>query len=226
VVGWTAIQARPDYAILCSAAGSVGGLLDMPEPARKAGAGPAWFGYIGVDDVDACAGRVQAAGGAIHRPPEDIPGGVGRFAMVADPQGAAIVLFTPQPAAETPAREGVGTCAWRELFAADGKSAFDFYAAMFGWTRSAAHDMGPMGVYQLFAIDGVETGGMMTEPGPSPRPHWNYYFQVDGAAAAAERVAKGGGKVLNGPMQVPGGGWTVQANDPQGAFFGLFSGAA
>jgi hypothetical protein len=223
VVGWHAVQATPAYAILRTTGGSVGGLLDMPEPARKAGAGPAWFGYIGVEDVDAHARRVEAAGGAVHRAPEDIPG-VGRFAMVADPQGAVFVLFAPQPAAETPVREGPGTCGWRELMAADGRSAFDFYAAMFGWTRSTAHEMGPMGVYQIFAIDGIDAGGMMTEPGRSPRPRWNYYFRVEGAAAAAERVTKGGGKVVNGPMQVPGGGWVVQAEDPQGAFFALMGG--
>jgi hypothetical protein len=223
VVGWNAVQATPAYAILRTAGGSVGGLLDMPEPARKAGAGPAWFGYIGVEDVDAHARRVEAAGGAIHRPPEDIPGGVGRFAMVADPQGAVFVLFAPQAGAETPVREGPGTCGWRELMAGDGRSAFDFYAAMFGWTRSTAHDMGPMGVYQIFAIDGVDAGGIMTKPATTPGPHWNYYFRVPGAAAAAGRVAQTGGQVINGPMQVPGGGWVLQGLDPQGALFALFS---
>ena len=31
----------------------------------------------------------------------------------------------------------------------------------------------------------------------------------------------GGGKILHGPSQVPGGGWIVQASDPQGASFAL-----
>ena len=41
--------------------------------------------------------------------------------------------------------------------------------------------------------------------------------------AAIERIIRGGGKILNGPMQVPGGQWIVQAMDPQGAYFALVS---
>ena len=39
--------------------------------------------------------------------------------------------------------------------------------------------------------------------------------------AAADRVKSAGGKVLNGPMDVPGGSKIVQCQDPQGAFFAL-----
>ena len=50
-----------------------------------------WSGYVATDDVDADTARVAAAGGAIKRPPTDIPN-VGRFAVVADPGGAVLVL--------------------------------------------------------------------------------------------------------------------------------------
>jgi predicted enzyme related to lactoylglutathione lyase len=39
--------------------------------------------------------------------------------------------------------------------------------------------------------------------------------------AAAERIKTNGGKILNGPMEVPGGDWVLNAMDPQGAAFGL-----
>jgi predicted enzyme related to lactoylglutathione lyase len=39
--------------------------------------------------------------------------------------------------------------------------------------------------------------------------------------AAAERITEHGGKILNGPMEVPDGDWVVNAMDPQGAAFGL-----
>ena len=56
-----------------------------------------------------------------------------------------------------------------------------------------------------------------------PAPFWNYYFQVDGIGAAMERLKAGGGSVVNGPMEVPGGNWIVQGLDPQGAMFSLLS---
>ena len=42
---------------------------------------------------------------------------------------------------------------------------------------------------------------------------------VDDAKAAAERIKRGGGKVMMGPMQVPGesGDWIAIGTDPQGA---------
>jgi predicted enzyme related to lactoylglutathione lyase len=55
---------------------------------------------------------------------------------------------------------------------------------------------------------------------------WNYYFQVDGIGPAMERLKAGGGTVINGPMEVPGGNWIVQGLDPQGAMFSLLSAQA
>ena len=81
--------------------------------------------------------------------------------------------------------------------------------------------MGPMGVYQLFATGGEAVGGMMTKMPQEPRPFWLYYFQVDKVDAAVERIKQGGGKILNGPMEVPGGQWIAQAADPQGAMFAI-----
>ena len=51
----------------------------------------------------------------------------------------------------------------------------------------------------------------------------DFYFNVDSINAAIERVKAGGGKVINGPMQVPGGAWIIQGQDPQGAMFSLVS---
>ncbi len=66
-------------------------------------------------------------------------------------------------------------------------------------------------------------GGMMTKPPHIPVSCWNFYFNVDSIGAAIERVKAGGGKILNGPMQVPGGSWIINGQDPQGAMFSLVS---
>jgi hypothetical protein len=58
-------------------------------------------------------------------------------------------------------------------------------------------------------------------PGELSMPCWGYYFNVAGLDAAAARVTAGGGKILNGPMEVPGGQWIVNCMDPQDAAFSL-----
>jgi len=226
VVGWSAADAGMPgmaYTLLSAGGAEVAGLMALPDEARAAGSPPCWTGYIGVPDVDAAATRVQAAGGALHHPPEDIPG-VGRFAVVADPQGAVFCLFAGLPGDAPPqlAPDAPGTVGWHELMAGDRAGAWPFYAAQFGWTQDEAIDMGPMGIYQLFRTGGeMATGGMMSKPPEVPQACWIYYFNVPALDATLARVRAGGGQVLSGPMEVPGGSWVAQCLDPQGAAFAL-----
>ena len=78
-----------------------------------------------------------------------------------------------------------------------------------------------MGTYQLFSTGGQPIGGMFTKPPMVPVPFWLYYFNIGGIDAGAERVKAGGGRILNGLMEVPGGSWIVRCGDPQGAMFAL-----
>ena len=73
VVGWQTADSgmTPPYTILNMGSSMVGGIMGMSPEA--AGAPPAWVGHIGVDDVDASVEKITAAGGAVHRPPADIP---------------------------------------------------------------------------------------------------------------------------------------------------------
>ena len=167
------------------------------------------------------AEKVKQKGGKIYRAPDNIPG-IGRFAIVADPQGAAFALFKGEgEAPPAPPRGTPGQAGWRELYANDHVAALDFYGELFGWTKADHVDMGDMGIYQLFAKGGEPIGGMMNKMPQMPAPYWTYYFNVEGADAAAARVKAAGGQVLMEPMEVPGGDWIVNGLDPQGAAFNL-----
>ena len=148
---------------------------------------------------------------------------MGRFAVVADPQGAAFVLFrgsSERPPERLP--QGTqGTVGWNELHAGEREAAFAFYADLFGWREAEAFDMGPAGTYQLFAAGDGPVGGMMTKRESVPAPFWLYYFTVDAIDAASVRVTGAGGRVLEGPHPVPGGSWILRCRDPQGAMFAL-----
>jgi uncharacterized protein len=225
VVGWsTQDMPMPDmtYTVLQAGDIGIGGMMPLAPSARQAGMKPCWVGYIHADDVDAAASKLEQLGGKIHRPPTDIPT-VGRFAAVADPQGAAFHLFKPgQPAQprKHPPANAAGQIGWHELHTTAWPQAFDFYHAMFGWLKGDSVDMGAMGTYQLFTLD-VAIGGMMNSPAAAAQCFWLYYFNVGDIDAAGERISAGGGKVQHGPQQVPGGSWIIQATDPQGAWFAV-----
>jgi predicted enzyme related to lactoylglutathione lyase len=226
VVGWQIDELVPagstmDYRMISAGDGLVGGVFRLTEDMCSHGASPCWMMYIGVSDVDECVTEIVAAGGTVQLPAFDIPN-VGRIAMVSDPQGAPLYVmrgFSDEKSTVCdPDRAGHG--AWHELHAADGPKATEFYSAQFGWTKSRGMDMGPMGIYQLFAIDGRDLGGIMTDV-QFPRPAWLVYFRVNGIENAAGRIVAAGGRVINGPMEVPGGGWIVSGLDPEGAMFAL-----
>lgn len=223
VVGWTP-EPFPGmgYTVFNAGARGVAGLMLLPEDAKAMGTPPCWMGYIFAADTDAATAGVKKAGGKVHREPHDIPG-VGRFSVVADPQGAAFLLMTPDGPDQPPvARMTPGHVGWRELYAGEYKSAFDFYAKQFGWKKVGDFDMGEMGTYLLFDTTGTEgIGGIMTKPPQMPFPVWQFYFVVPDIRSAAKRIAENGGTIVMEPMQAPGGSWIVSARDPQGAHFAL-----
>jgi predicted enzyme related to lactoylglutathione lyase len=223
VVGWSDRDAGSpdmDYRLWCMDGVPVGGLMTIPDKAVANGVRPMWLGYIHVPDVDAAIAATVSAGGVERMAPIEAPG-VGRFATVTDPQGAPIYVMTP-------AGEGVGvsfapgrlgSVGWNELRTTDAETALKFYETQFGWGRSPNMDMGPMGTYWMFNTGGDAIGGMMTLR--DQRPCWLFYFNVEDIGAAKQRVEQGGGTVVNGPHEVPGGQWVVQGRDPQGAMFAL-----
>jgi predicted enzyme related to lactoylglutathione lyase len=202
VVGWgTRDAAMPGLAYSLFTVGDtpVTGLMNLPEDMRRTGATPHWIGYVGVDNVDAAVDRIKQLGGAVQVPPTDVPN-ISRFSVVVDPQMATLTLV--------------------QGLAADWEKAFAFYGELFGWQKADA-DIGPMGTYQLFSVEGQTIGGMFTKPPMVPVPFWLYYFSIGDIDAAAERVKAGGGQILEGPLEVPGGSWIARCTDPQGAIFAL-----
>ena len=225
VVGW---RTQPfgeggDYMMLVGSQGPLGGVHGLPEEAVKMGAPPHWLGSVQVQDVDAAASLAKKLGGKVHKEPSDIPT-VGRFAVIADPQGAFLSVFRPsgEMARHDTAKEG--EFCWNELLTSDSAAAFTFYSQVCGWKILEEMDMGPMGTYRIFGVGDQRIGGMMTTPPGAPMPPmWLYYMDTADLDAALARATKRGAKVMNGPMDIPGDARIVQLLDPQGAAFALHS---
>jgi predicted enzyme related to lactoylglutathione lyase len=224
VIGW---QTQPfgegnSYTMWVGSQGPLGGVIELPEQAAKMGTPPHWMGHVQVENVDATAALVKELGGQIHHGPEDIPT-VGRFAVIADPQGAFLSIFQPSGDMMTLHDSSKpGEFCWSELVTSDSAAAFAFYAKLFGWKAIEEMNMGDMGTYRIFGLGDVRVGGMMTAPKGSNMPAmWGYYTQVSNLDVAVERATKRGAKVINGPMEVPGGARIAQLLDSQGAVFAL-----
>lgn len=224
VVGWktTGWPQDPSYRTWMAGRVPVGGLMALPDQAKLAGSPPHWMSYIGVPDVDAAVRRAAGLGAQTLVAPRDIPG-AGRFAVLADPQDAVFAVYTPPPGDSIP---GPDAFSWHELATTDYQAAWKFYQTMFGWEHTSSMDMGPLGIYFMFGVGGVPMGGIFNKPLEVPMPNWLPYILVKNADATGKAATRAGGRVINGPMEVPGGDRIVNFLDPQGAVIAAHSLAA
>jgi predicted enzyme related to lactoylglutathione lyase len=222
VIGWTAAgagQPGVDYRVFAAGDTRVAGHMKLPNGAAGMGMRPGWIGYIGVDDVDLAVAGIVAAGGKVHMPAVDMEG-VGRMAMVADPQGVVFYLMrgAVEEASTSFAAMEAGHCNWNELSTPDQDGALAFYTDRFGWEKGEVMPMGEMGGYQFIHHGGGMIGAIMTNP-PGRPAGWNFAFGVRDIEGAPARIVAAGGAVHHGPVEVPGGDFVVMASDPEGAAF-------
>ncbi|MBE9137094.1 VOC family protein [Nodosilinea sp. LEGE 07088] len=112
-----------DYPLIMSRGIAHGGMIDFgPNDTSR------WLGYVSVEDVDAVAQRAVRLGATLDREPFDVPG-VGRNAVIQDPQGALIGLTTPTHSFPPPE----GAFLADVLITADVELAKRFYTELFAW---------------------------------------------------------------------------------------------
>ena len=219
VLGWRAEPFGADYTMFVGSQGPLGGVGKLPE---IAGARPYWQANVAVPDVDAAAKLVEQLGGKVFVL-ETIPT-IGRFAVIADPQGGVLALFANERemAAHDPTQPG--EFAWAELYARDNTAAFEFYRQIVGWENLKETPIGAWGNYLQFGVAGKELGGMLSVPeGAGPPPSWLHYVTTTDVDATLERAKSLGAKVLFGPMDTPGKQRVVALTDPLGGAFALIT---
>lgn len=189
-------------------------------PLMQEGQPPAWTTYVAVDDADAVARKVRELGGQVFVEPMDVLT-TGRFAVFADPTGAAFGVWQGKDFKGAEVFNVPGAICWNELGTRDMETASSFYGGVFGWTTDVQGEGSE--AYTSFVAGGRPVaGGHVLGPqmGADIPPHWLTYFGVSDLPAAVERVKAGGGQVRMGPFPTPFGECAVIA-DPHGAVFSI-----
>jgi predicted enzyme related to lactoylglutathione lyase len=197
-----------------------------------------WNTYVWVEDADATAAKVRAAGGSVISEPFDV-GEAGRMGVFADAEGAAFCVWQANNHRGAAVVNEPGSLNFNVLNTRDLEGAKSFYGAVFGWELvDAGGSMWALPAYGDFlerrapgrrenmAAAGAperfdETVAAAT-PIPDDQPdtpaHWGVTFAVDDADAIAARATELGSKVVVPPLDAPWVRMTV-ITDPQGATF-------
>ena len=177
---------------------------------------PHWNCYVTVASADETAQQAKDLGATVVAEPFDVME-VGRMAVIADPTGAALCLWEPRQHIGATLVNGPGAMAWNDLVTPDPDTAADFYGELFGWTTEVvSEEMG----YRIIRNGERTNGGMLPQEGPAA---WIPYFGHDDPERLAAEIGDLGGRLYNGPMQVPNGVFAV-LGDPQGAVFAVLTG--
>lgn len=189
-------------------------------PAQSPDQPSAWSFYVGTEDADATAHKVDDAGGKVIAPAFDV-GNQGRMSVFQDPVGAHFSVWQPTGMGGFQ-RTGKSSFVWAELIARERDSALPFYEDVFGWSAKRSARAG-MADYVEFQVDGESVAGsdepMPHAPADNPN-HWLVYFGVDDVDVAFDRAKNLGAKDVVKPMDFPGGRFAL-VTDPQGAIFGF-----
>lgn len=129
---WTFTDAIPEEAPGSYLVATIGGqdvaAIGSPENGER----PGWRTYIAVDDADATAAAVTAAGGRVLLEPVDAGPG-GRLAACVDPRGAEFRLWQARARPGAQRVNEPGTWNFSDLHTTDPHAAAPFYAELFGW---------------------------------------------------------------------------------------------
>lgn len=190
-------------------------------PLMQEGQPSAWNTHISVDDAEAIGRAVQENGGTMIAEPMTVAS-YGRLALFTDPEGAFFGIWEPADFAGAELVNERAALGWNELNTRDPERAKEFYGAVFGW-EADERDMGEMGTYVEWRVEGKRVGGMLDIRGRVPDEvpaHWLAYFGSVDTDEAVAKVKEQGGDVIFGPMEIPAGRFAV-VRDPFGAFFAV-----
>ncbi|MCG6498749.1 VOC family protein [Kitasatospora sp. A2-31] len=203
----------PGHTIAMHHGGVVAGIVEA------GGASPAWWTYLAVDDIEAAAAKVEAAGGSLLMPPGD---GVGaeRTALAVDPTGALVGLCARGEGAEGIVVNEPGAYTWSELMTGDRDTALAFHREVFGLTVRVV-DLGGSPFTGLVAGEDM-VGGVIPLQRERAVARWIVYFAVTDVEETAARAEALGGSVVHGPIDTPVGPLAA-LRDPQGAAFSVWA---
>jgi predicted enzyme related to lactoylglutathione lyase len=222
LTGWGTQAFDKNYTMFTAGGDPIAGVFPLNDEMRSNGVPPNWMPYVESTNVDDTVAKARSLGGAVVAGPDDVPG-VGRYAVVRDPQGATFGVYrSARQSGGWDGRNVVGRFSWHELMTSDYQKAFDFYSALFGWNRTTEMDIGGGNMYQVFGQGEAQYGGMFNKmPGmESMPPFWLVYIHVDDVGKAVASATQNGAFVQRERTEIPGGTIAI-LGDPTGAGFAL-----
>lgn len=184
--------------------------------------GSIWLASISVTDVDAAVRAATRNGGKVVEVAQNVPG-VGRAAVIEDPNGAVVMLLRNNDGDPADGPAATNEWLWPELWTDHPDRTARFYDKVVGY-KAVAH-RGPKGYeYRILGRDGIARATILRTPLPDVESNWLLYMKVRNVHATARAVVENGGRVLVPPMKGDFNADIAIVADPTGAVFAIQAG--
>jgi len=115
-----------------------------------------------------------------------------------------------------------GSVCWIDVSSTDPAGSRDFYAGLLGWTYRIDRHPG-RGNYTTALCGGRPVAGLASVAVPAGQPvTWMLYLASADIMRTAAALTQRGGRVLGGPVDVPGQGRVLIGADPTGGVIGFW----
>jgi len=195
----------------------------MPLPAEPT-VPPHWLVQISVTDLEETKRLAVELGGRVIVTAVEVLG-IGRFAVLADPDGALFAVHQSTGKKEyRPAPTGPGYFCWYEVATHHPTEAKNFYRQLFNWGHKELPEAAAGETYTVFSQAGNDVAGMMNIPADAPYPaHWLAYIESADLEADVARAESLGGTILLPITENPNNmGSFAVLQDPTGGVFALW----
>ena len=216
LLGWS-FEQHGKYTLVINESRPIGGMVKLGDSgAERKSAG--WIPYFSIPDVDDTAKWILSMGGKIIDGPGDMAGR-GRYAMIADPLEAPLIILHSSSGDPAPTEARTGEWFWDELWTTDVEAALSFYQNLEGYAaqRVSAEDDEPYWV--LLDENDKESVGITTVPFEELVSQWVPALKVANLEELAQRVSLLGGEVIIPPDHPLSDGHVALVRDPTGGIF-------
>ena len=176
-----------------------------------------WLVGLAAADLEASVESAREAGARIHVEIKKARG-IGRYAILEDPDGAPFVLVDPERPLDD--SEAPGTFVWAELWTHDPDAAADFYSRVVGYATSDVEL--PGGAYRAFVVDERPRAGLVLLEDPGIESAWAPYVAVEDVDEVVDRAQELGGRLLLAPDPAIHDGAVALIEDPTGGVFFVY----
>ncbi len=176
-----------------------------------------WLVGIAVPDLADSVATARELGAKIHRDVGRVEG-FASFAILQDPQGAAVMLLSPERPFEE--SRSAGFWVWTELWTHDTAAASEFYGKVIGYEQAEVERSDDS--YQLFQTAGENRAGLVEIENKQVDPIWAPYLGVADLKAIVAQAKGLGGRILLEPSPEFGEGRVALLADPTGGAFFVY----